>query len=590
MSFKEQIVEDIRGYQEEYPNIVNISKDEWAFNFWVLEKLFFEEPAFIEEKIIDYHDMGIDAYEIFEDTKEVYLIQNKFYNDSTLLSADYVKNDFLIRGITALENGTFKKSKELQSFFNKYKNHDDFCVYLWLFVTNNRRVDEVDKYIKEFNAKHRNYIAKVFYLDDIKDKYFNEIKENKKNISIEIETINNGTMLKINCNAYKLPNVVDARYVLVPIVNVYRFYRDCREKGYPIFDKNIREYLGNKGVNKNIFRTLKDSDDRKNFFYYNNGITIICDKMSNVKSRQSDSNLNSVFKIDNPQIANGCQTVNSIYEVLESVDVTVLEEEFKDTFVMLKILEINRKDPSKVKLYENIVRYNNSQNAIDEKNFVAISDIFKRLQREFEKRGFLLLIKQSDKNSFKTKYNKKFSSLKEKNNKKLLKFGLPEMRREDDVFIPLDKLMQIINAFVRGGMIAYNCKKNVLKYDTKEYNCAVDFIKSVSHDDLIELYLLFLRADFERKKDKDKRFPTPYYLIDGFGLFECNERKPNLISESLSDSDKIDKIIKVYRETTKRYANAYLRKFGDEYNTMIKRKIDYSIFEEERNLTLDNLS
>ena len=77
-SFRKQIEEDIKGYQEEYPNIANMSKDDWAFNYWVLDKLFYEEEELIEEKILEYHDMGIDAYEIYEDTKVVYLIQNKY--------------------------------------------------------------------------------------------------------------------------------------------------------------------------------------------------------------------------------------------------------------------------------------------------------------------------------------------------------------------------------------------------------------------------------------------------------------------------------------------------------------------------------
>ena len=39
--FKKQIEEDIREYQENYKYISNIQKDEWAFNYWVLDKLFY---------------------------------------------------------------------------------------------------------------------------------------------------------------------------------------------------------------------------------------------------------------------------------------------------------------------------------------------------------------------------------------------------------------------------------------------------------------------------------------------------------------------------------------------------------------------
>lgn len=83
--FLNQIKEDIREYQSKYPYISNINKDEWAFNYWILDKLFYEDEELIEEKIIDYSDMGIDAYEIYEDTKDIYLIQNKFFQIVRLL-------------------------------------------------------------------------------------------------------------------------------------------------------------------------------------------------------------------------------------------------------------------------------------------------------------------------------------------------------------------------------------------------------------------------------------------------------------------------------------------------------------------------
>lgn len=70
--FKKQIEEDIREYQENYKYISNIQKDEWAFNYWVLDKLFYEDEELVEEKIVDYHDLGIDAYEIYEDTKDIF--------------------------------------------------------------------------------------------------------------------------------------------------------------------------------------------------------------------------------------------------------------------------------------------------------------------------------------------------------------------------------------------------------------------------------------------------------------------------------------------------------------------------------------
>ena len=96
---------------------------------------------------------------------------------------------------------------------------------------------------------------------------------------------------------------------------------------------------------------------------------------------------------------------------------------------------------------------------------------------ELENKGFLLLIKQSDKNSFAEKY-KVITRLKEANADRLKKFGLDAMKNVSDVYIPLEKLLQIINAFVSGGEVAYKNKSNMLKFNSSEYNTAVSFIKS----------------------------------------------------------------------------------------------------------------
>ncbi len=588
--FKKQIQEDIKEYQENYKYISNIEKDEWAFNYWVLDKLFYEDEELVEEKIVDYHDLGIDAYEIYEDTKDIFLIQNKYYSETTGITAEYVKNDFLLRAITALENGTYKKSDELQGAFSKYKDSADFTVHLQLFVTNNIHNKEADEYVKKFNVTHPKYIAKIFYLDDIEEKYYGETQQIKKNITVKVESVNKGTILNINTEGYKLENVIDARYVLTPVVSVYRLYRDSIEKGYPIFDKNIREYLGNKGVNKSIYQTLLDEEDRKNFFYYNNGITVICDKMTKIITQPSDYNMNAAFTIENPQIVNGCQTVNSIYEALKNIDPNKLEKDFKDTFVMLKILEIDRYDGADDKLYKDIVKYTNSQNSIDEKTFVANTDTFIRLQNEFEAKGFLLLIKQSDKNKFANKY-KVATKLKELSSERVNRFGLNEIKKASDVHIPLEKFLQVINAFVAGGYVAYVKKSSMLKFGSEQYQTAINFIKNgyVTNDVMLDLYMLYKRAEQTKKEKNDSRTPIPYYLIDGFAKHECEGRNPAKIVEQLGDRDRVNKIINLYTAVSKAYTREYYKKFNIDYNKMIKRNVEYDIFDSQRDTLIDVL-
>ena len=91
-----------------------------------------------------------------------------------------------------------------------------------------------------------------------------------------------------------------------------------------------------------------------------------------------------------------------------------------------------------------------------------------------------------------------------------------------------------------------------MKDKTKQYQTAIDFIKdnSVTTDLLIDLYLLYKKADLCKSNSEENRFPIPYYLIDAFAKYECNERTPHNISEQLKDSKNIETIIETQPQTT----------------------------------------
>jgi hypothetical protein len=338
--FKKQIQEDIDIYKEKYSKIINIDNNEWAFNFWILDNLFTIDENIIEEFIIDYNDKGIDCYVWHEDLLDLYLIQNKYYSESTLVSNSYIQNDFLTRAIGALEKGTYTRSKTLQDIYNKYSNEEDFSIHFHLYVTNNdSKNDKTLEGITKFNETNasKRYNAKIFSLDDIQELYYKESIKDKKSFKFSVQTINKGTILKVDNESYNLDLELDAKYVLTPVKVIFEMYEAAAKQRYPLFEENIREYLGSNGsVNKKIVSTLKNPNDRNNFFFYNNGITMIVSDMG------SDYMLDNkrVFEVYNPQIVNGCQTVSTIHETLSSLPESTLDVEFKNAFVMMKILRI----------------------------------------------------------------------------------------------------------------------------------------------------------------------------------------------------------------------------------------------------------
>lgn len=576
MDFRNQIYEDINEYQRKFPNIKNIQKNEWAFNFWILDKFFRIDEELIEFNIVDYKDLGIDCFSYYEDTKEFYIIQNKFYSDSTALNRSYVEDDFLIRPINSLKEGTFRKNEDLQKAFTKYKDDDDFMVYLQIYITNNNINDSIKQSIRNFNQNHVNdhIKAELYTLNDIEEKYYGEPIGNKIFFEYTLNTINNGTSLNVDTDNYPFDLPLKARYVLTPVVTLYRMYREAREKSYPLFDANIRDYLGNKGINKNIYETLMSEEERRNFFYYNNGITIVCEKMTSPKTKKDGLK----FSIINPQIVNGCQTVSTIYEALNDSNPSTLEKSFKDTFVLVKVLQVDN-SVEQNELYKNIVTYNNSQNAIDQKTFVANSSEFIRLQREFEQKGLLLLIKQSDKNTFLNKY-KSVTELANKNIELQKKYNI-SFANVSDYMIKLDKLLQIILAFVSGGTQAYQKKGNLLKINSEQYNSVMSFIKDnrVTTNTLINLYFFYLNLYNNKKDTENGVFPIVYYSLDCFNKYVC-KNDISQIMDKLSSKDEINKLFKIFYMTTFNYTNYYTKNFNIGYNTMIKQTIDYSKMEE----------
>ena len=94
-----------------------------------------------------------------------------------------------------------------------------------MYVTNNIINDSILNYIKEFNLKDPQFVAKVYYLDDIKEKYYGEIVQKTNKLTVTIDTVVKGTILNINNDNYQLKNIIDARYVFTPITTVYRLYQ-----------------------------------------------------------------------------------------------------------------------------------------------------------------------------------------------------------------------------------------------------------------------------------------------------------------------------------------------------------------------------
>lgn len=582
--FRQQIEEDIALLQKDLLYIdSNLSKEAYAFNYWVLSRIFSIDEELIPELITEYSDKAIDCFAHYEESKELYIIQNKFYAlDGTIARTDVA--DFLNTPISVLKNNNYIKSHDLQNAFNKAKDDGDYKIFLYFFATTQKESVDIKNMINNFNTTDQNlqcYVeAKCFCIKDIYELYYGKnYKENVK-FTHPLGTLNKGTFASLR-EEYGMDELYKAYYIVTPVSELYKMILAAEKKNYSIFERNIREYLGSNPINNGIIDTLKSVSERKNFMYYNNGVTIVCEKIQ-TDYIDTVSQLR-VLPLVNPQIVNGCQTVNSIKKVLENLSENEIRDEYKNVYVMVKALVIEDMDNKKnITFYSNVVKYTNKQNAISDKAFVSNMDIFYRMQQEFEKRGFLLFVKPSDKNSYKENLSKaERASLIQKANVTISKMDVPIVNYSD-LCIPLEKLLQVFLALMKTGYFAFTKKNQILKQNSDIFeNYCLQIHNYLTIDNMIRLYCLYKKAENERIQSLDKRTPIPYYIVGFLGEL-IGEKSIENIQDKLnyifSDARIFTETYRYLVTITKGYKRTYEKDIvpGD-YNTMIKKAIDNNI-------------
>lgn len=245
-NFKSQLDEDIKNIRENYLCLdKNLENDSYAFNFWILAKIYNIDEEIIPSCIIEYNDRGIDCYVHFEEAKQLYLIQNKFYKDQSNINSNEASK-FLNLPIELLNTDIYKRSPELQEKFQKIKDDPDYEIFLHLYISNNNSNAEVDKLFNASANKIFNFAAQVFpklyKLNELKELYFGESFKEDKHFKFPLITTNKGTILRILPKEYKLDNMSETYYIFTPVIQLYQMYVKSKIEKYPLFEENIREY------------------------------------------------------------------------------------------------------------------------------------------------------------------------------------------------------------------------------------------------------------------------------------------------------------------------------------------------------------
>ena len=149
-----------------------------------------------------------------------------------------------------------------------------------------------------------------------------------------------------------------------------------------LFSENIRGFLGYSIVNDDVQATILNCPE--NFYYFNNGITILCDSFNKKPLMQQNA---GTFDVKNLKIVNGAQTVGNIGKMYRSHS-----DSIEKVWVSVKLISLEN---CPLDFGENVTRKTNTQNKIEKRDFVSLDYLQDKLKTELALLGVNYNIKRS---------------------------------------------------------------------------------------------------------------------------------------------------------------------------------------------------
>jgi hypothetical protein len=153
-----------------------------------------------------------------------------------------------------------------------------------------------------------------------------------------------------------------------------------RQAGTRIFARNIRGYLGDTKINREMQRTIKK--DPQNFWYLNNGVTVVCNE-----ARFEQESGRELLSVTYPQVINGQQTTRTLADANP--------KDAAKARVAVRVISIPRHSAEQYeRLVGQIVRATNWQNVIKPSDLMSNDPRQIELEREFRKLNYLYVRKR----------------------------------------------------------------------------------------------------------------------------------------------------------------------------------------------------
>jgi hypothetical protein len=303
----------------------------------------------IETGIVDKSkDLGIDFLHI--DGNQIFIIQAKYIGKNAKLVTSVL--DEFSKLPERIKNNEFteKAHPELKAILEEVMKISNPTYNLIFVTTDHIQQNKIDLYNSEI--KQSNVFLHILDLGHLRQEY--------KRVESLNESPPNEVILDIgNEDFYNLKALLsNSEYPTFILTQRGTKIKDLFQKhSEALFNYNIRLWLGEKNVvNKSMIDTIKNEPER--FFYYNNGITAVCEEIISPEDSKSNKIACKGF-----QIINGAQTVTTIAK--QNVP------SLSSLKIMMKIIvgETGKRTHLVTGLNENIVKNSNSQSTIAPSDF-----------------------------------------------------------------------------------------------------------------------------------------------------------------------------------------------------------------------------
>lgn len=314
-----------------------------------------------------FEDEGIDAVFIDYEDKRIDLFNFKFrekYNPDReqSLNESFLSSKYLNILLTLVNTAKGKLKVKTEEILDCLNSNDEWSISFYIASNENKTLPPEDTNLQQLKDVYgvsivalgldevRSMIsdmperidAKVILPKDALMSYSESDLDSRKSYIIRLNLVELIRMTSSDKNLRENCNLEDASAISSTEIEIGVLY------------DNIRGYLTRSGYNKNIEKTLRSTPSK--FFFYNNGITIVADR---ILVTDINAKLKYKMEIFGLQVLNGGQTLRTIHN-FNREDANNLTQNLANAEVLVRVLNVTD-DAEKNRIGE----YTNSQNSIN---------------------------------------------------------------------------------------------------------------------------------------------------------------------------------------------------------------------------------